>query len=875
MLNQLQLLLVVSSVFSVLSLSAIEARAEDVGSGGAITSAPSTTLAETTREAESATVDSPVILVETLNHAESAANPPATTVEEWQAQIAQSRVTITNVRVEETEAGLQVVLETAGGDLTMPATQTVGEALIAEMPNAVLDLPEDGPFEQFAPAEGIALVSVTELPGDRVQISITGTDAVPQAQISTEAGILVLSVVPGVATATDTEDEAIQVVVTGEEDEGYNPSSASTATRTDTPLRDIPQSIQVVPQQVIEDQQAQNLTDVTRNVSGVFQGNTFGSSLDRFIIRGFSQSVFLRDGFRDPTATIRETANLERVEVLKGPASVLFGTLEPGGIINVVSKQPLEDPFYSAALTVGSFTTLEPRLDLSGPLNAEGTVLYRLNALVESRDVFRDFDSDVERRFIAPTLTWRISDRTDITFQFEYLDDERPFDRGFVAIGDGIADIPFDRVLSEPDDFATIESFGTGYRLEHRFSDSWRLRNSFRFNSIDRLNVFTQNDSLDEETGILTRSLTDNGSLTQTYALQTNVVGKFATGSIEHTLLFGVDLFRETLDAFNFGTEDGSFSSINIFAPEYGLAPRPERDDLPQRIFVDNQTDTLGIYLQDQIRFSEQWQLLLGGRFDIVDQESAFSGNILNQDSQQQEEAFSPRLGIVYQPIEPLSLYASFTQSFVPNSSVDEDGNLLEPERGTQYEVGIKGDFLDGNLSATLAAFNIDKTNIAVADPDLPGVSRPIGEQRSRGIELDLRGEILPGWNIFASYAYTDAEIIEDDGSEVEGNRLFGVPEHAASLWTTYEIQEGDLQGLGFGAGVFFVGEREGDNDNSFQVPSYTRTDASIFYRRDNWRAGINFKNLFDVDYIESANNRLSIETGIPLTVLFTLSAEF
>ena len=833
----------------------------------------------------SAVSETEVISVEEL---EPNADPaPATTVEEWMSQmeaqvppheaatdLAQALTEITAIRVSETANGLELVLE-AAAPLAEPQTSVVGNALTAEIPNAVLSLPEGEVFEQFAPAEGIALVRVTELPDNRVQISITGTEAPPQTQISADAGTLVLSVVPGVATATDVDDEAIQVVVTGEEDEGYNPSNASTATRTDTPLRDIPQSIQVVPRQVIEDQQASNLQEVVRNVSGVFQSDDFGGTLDRFFIRGFEQRVFLRDGFRDPTGRVRETANLERVEVLKGPASVLYGTLEPGGIINLVTEQPLEDPLYSAELTVGSFGFVEPSIDLGGPLNESGTVLYRLNALYESGGEFRDFDQGVERFFVAPSLTWEISDNTDITFQFEYLNDERPFEDGIFAIGDGIADIPFDRILGEPDDVGTIESFDVGYLLEHRFSDSWRLRNNFRFNSADVTQVYTSRRELDESTGILTRAWVDNAFTQETYALQTNVVGEFATGSVEHTLLLGIDLFRETLDADNRGFVAGSAPSINTFDPEYGLAPRPERDEIEERFIVNNQADTLGIYLQDQIKLSEQWQLLVGGRFDIVDQESDNINGGESSSSRQQEEAFSPRFGIVYQPSDAVSLYGSFTQSFVPNSSVDEDGDLLEPERGMQYEVGIRGDFFDGALSANLAAYNITKSNIAIADPDLPGVSRPIGEQRSRGIELDVRGEILPGWNIIASYAYTDAKITEADGSELEGNRFQSVPENAASLWTTYEIQEGDLQGLGFGAGAFFVGEREGDTDNSFQVPSYTRTDASIFYRRNNWRAAVNFENIFNIDYVESSGGRRDVNPGAPFTVSASLSVEF
>ncbi|NEQ34249.1 MAG: AMIN domain-containing protein, partial [Leptolyngbya sp. SIO4C5] len=240
--------------------------AEEVSSGEAIAADSPTASTETVSESESAAVDSPVISVENIHRTEAAAaNPPATTVEEWQAQIAQSRVTITNVRVEETAAGLQVVLETAGGDLTAPATQTVGEALIAEIPNAVLDLPDGEAFEQFGPAEGIALVSVTNLPGDLVQISITGTEAVPQAQISADASTLVLSVVPGVATATDADDDAIQVVVTGEEagSDYFVPNAPSTL-RTGVDIRDTPSSIQVIPRQVIEDQAATNVRDIVR-----------------------------------------------------------------------------------------------------------------------------------------------------------------------------------------------------------------------------------------------------------------------------------------------------------------------------------------------------------------------------------------------------------------------------------------------------------------------------------------------------------------------------------------------------------------------------------------------------------------------------------
>lgn len=268
-------------------------------------------------------------------------------------------------------------------------------------------------------------------------------------------------------------------------------------------------------------------------------------------------------------------------------------------------------------------------------------------------------------------------------------------------------------------------------------------------------------------------------------------------------------------------------------------------------------------------------KLLVGGRLDIVDLENRFRSG-LGDDSTTtlNDTAFTPRVGLVYQPIEPLSLYTSFSQSFVPNLSTTVAGDLLEPERGTQYEVGVRGEFLDGRLTANLAAFHITKSNVATADLDNPGFSVAFGEVRSQGIELDVTGEILPGWNVIASYAYTDAEITRDN-SPNEGNQLASVPRNSGSLWTTYEIQSGNLQGLGAGIGLFFASERQGDPDNSFTIPGYFRTDASLFYRRNNWKAALNFRNLFDVDYVESADSRVRISPGAPFTVVGTLTVEF
>jgi iron complex outermembrane receptor protein len=316
---------------------------------------------------------------------------------------------------------------------------------------------------------------------------------------------------------------------------------------------------------------------------------------------------------------------------------------------------------------------------------------------------------------------------------------------------------------------------------------------------------------------------------------------------------------------------------INIFDPVYKVLPRPDIEDLSLVLNADEVTDRLGIYLQDQIALSPNVQLLLGGRFDYVDQELKNNPTVfdpIGSEDNPTNDAFSPQIGIVYKPIEPISLYASYSRSFEPNTGTTATGEFLEPERGTQYEVGVKADLLDRRLFTTLAFYHLTRSNVATTDPDDPNFSIAVGEQRSQGIELDIIGEILPGWNIIAGYAYNDAEITEDNEYEV-GNRLYNVPKHSASLWTTYEIQSGNLQGLGFGIGFNYVGERAGDLENSYEVPSYFLTNAAIYYQRDNWRAALNFKNLFDTDYYVHAFGRQDIRPGAPFTVIGSLSVEF
>ncbi|PSO81532.1 MAG: TonB-dependent siderophore receptor [Cyanobacteria bacterium QH_9_48_43] len=803
---------------------------------------------------------------------------------------AASVIPVTGVRLNRTDMGLEVILETPGDQEPRVFKTRYGNTLAIDVPNTQLRLPEKQGFRQENPTSGIASVEVVQQNPNSIRVIVTGTEAVPTAKVVPSPEGVAFSVTSRSAAAekpptpeaepsapteesklappTTEGEEPIELVVPAVREQGYEVDEATTGTRTETPLRNIPQSIQVVPQQVIEDQQVTRIEDATENVSGVTPTPGYGGTSQNYTIRGFSPDFNFRNGFReDRSIPFSDVANIERVEVLKGPASVLYGQLEPGGIINYITKKPLSDPYYAGEAVIGNYDFYRSSLDFSGPLNSDESLLYRFNLAYENSDSFRDF---VENEIISvtPSFTYQITEDTTLALNFEYLNFDGTFDRGFLPES-AFLEIPISRFLGESSDSQRINTYRGSYSLEHRFSENLLLRNAFsvQVTNSERRNANLQ--SLEADGRTLQRRYTAVDDRTRSYSLRTELVGNFKTGSVEHQVLAGLELAR---DSFNFLFKREPFTAIDIFDPVYG-SPIPTSVDF--LVDVERDTDKLGVYLQDQVTLLPNLNLLIGGRFDLVDFESetiSTEGGEPSIDSRQ-FEAFSPRAGIVYQPIEPISLYASYSRSFNPNIfATSFDGGILDPEIGTQYEVGVKGEFLDDRLSTTLAAYQITKTNVATPDPDNPDFSIAAGELKSRGIELDVTGEILPGWNIIASYAYTDAFVSEDNDLPV-GDRLPNVPYNSASLWTTYEIQAGSLQGLGFGAGLFFYSDREAALPNTITLPSYLRTDVSVFYQRNNWKAGLNIKNLFDVESYSSDGSR--IYPGEPLTVLGSVSVEF
>lgn len=792
------------------------------------------------------------------------------------ATFTQGIVQVTDVSVSSIDGRLELELSVSGS-LAEPETSIFGNALVITLSNTVLSLEEDE-FQQFEPVEGIALIQVRQLPNDEVQVVLTGTDAPPTVSTTLQPNQLTLSIELGNAPVRTT-DEGLRISVIGAEDDGYNPNRSDVATGTDTPLRDVPFSVQIIPRAVIEDRNVTEVGDALATAGSVVDSGGRGRSEfgPNFLIRGFpvGDGVF-RDGIPTFSLSALSTNDVEQIEVLRGPASVLFGQGEPGGIVNLVTKRPLDEPFYSVSATAGSFDTYRGALDLSGPVSASGDVRYRLNLSYENEGSFRDF-VERERFLISPIITWDIGPRTSLDVYGQYAYDNETIDGGIPAIGDRVVDVPRSRFLGE--DFAefTQNQFSIGYRFDHGFSETWSFRHSLQYLAyeprryVPLTSIFNPN-AFNETTGELQRFEYFGGGSYNRFFTNVETIGQVETGPINHQLLFGVEYRRnrETPE-FQIG---GPYPSINVFNPVYtGI-----RYEIVPNFFRNNVTHNIGIYLQDQIEIVPELQLLAGIRYDFVDQ---FRGiqrqGRPNAEFNTTDEAFTPRLGIVYQPVEPISLYASYTSSFnpAPGDSRNPDSSPFAPETGRQFEVGLKADLSD-RLSLNLAAFDIRRQNVRTPDPRNPSFSLQTGEVASRGIEAYLGGEILPGWNITAAYTYLDA-FVSSDNTDIVGNRLANVPGNQVSLWTTYEIQQGDLEGLGVGLGLFYVSDRQGDLDNTFTLPSYLRTDVALFYERESWRAQINFENLFDVGYFSSAtfNSRFLANPGAPFSVTASVSVEF
>lgn len=682
-----------------------------------------------------------------------------------------------------------------------------------------------------------------------------------------------------------------EIIVTGVDDPDspystqYQVPKAFVGTKTDIPIMQTPFSVQVVPRPVLQDQQAVRLDTAVQNVSGVALSGFNQGSSDGFLIRGFQSNTIYRNGVFMPDmlggGTVkRETANIERVEILKGPGSILFGRADPGGIINTVTKQPLATPYYSLQQQVGSFDFYRTAFDATGPLTRDDTLLYRLNVSYENSGLFRDF-VDNKSILVAPVIRWNISPRTQITAEMEYQNFNQQSDPGIPPLGNKPAPIPLDRYVGEP---LNGQSKGDrkffGINWSHQFNENWQVSHRLGAELFD-FGSYSLFFGAAEADGTLVRRFNNApNSKSERYQSSINLTGKIVTGVFKHTLLFGYDyiFMDDKLKGLNCCTAAPEF---NIFNPSY-MTATPILD--PDNNFNVGYTQSWhGVYFQDQVKLPYNIHLLAGFRYDNTTSRDTVLGLTTAA-----EDRVSPRGGLLWQPLHWLSLYGSYTENFGPSNTIfNTDGRKLPPQTAQQWETGLKTEFFGGRLRSTFSYFDLTKHGIGVPDPNNPMFTRAIGEAKTRGIEFDIAGEILRGWNVIATYSYMPfAKITKDVGSSGlpsdtgnQGNRLFLAAKHTGSLWSTYAFQNEQLRGFKVGGGIIGVGKREGNAGNTYHLPAYVIGNLMASYQM---RVGptlvtaqLNVNNVSNKRYFVGTNSGAFITPGAPRTFLGSLRIEY
>lgn len=661
---------------------------------------------------------------------------------------------------------------------------------------------------------------------------------------------------------------------------GYNARSSATGTKTDTSLMEIPQSISVVGRQQMEDQKAQTIQDALGYTAGLMTGISAKSPLfdDTLSIRGFEANPqngsYYRDGMRYMVNLYngkQEVYGLERVEVLKGPSSILYGAAAPGGIVNTVTKRPTATPMRELNVEFGSHDRKQLSADFSGPLDDQGIWSYRLTLLERKSDTYMDYGRD-DRTYIAPALTWRPSAATSLTLLASYQKSNSIYPPAVPMTGSLLPNpngqIPRNRFLGEPNHnkFETKTST-IGYLFEHTFSDTLKLRHSMRYYESDLDMRYTLlGGDINGSGRQVMRSPRGFADVTSIFTMDTNVEKVLQAGMVKHTLLAGFDYTNAFYDSTR---TRGANRLIDIYNPVYLAGPVAMALDRT----VDTQEKKLGVYLQDQIKVSDKWVVLLGGRYDkfdmINDTRRPPTTRLYTDES---DSAFTGRAGVVYLADNGFAPYASFTQSFEPTSGNDRLGQRFKPSEGEQYEIGLRYQPPGTESLLTASLFNLRRTNVTTPDSVDTSFLVQTGEVRSRGLELELKTPVGKHIDVIGAYTYTDAEVTKSN-NPVELGERFNSPKNLLSLWVNAKLGFMDLPNWRAGAGLRHVSSRPDRPSIPAQGgPAYTLFDARLGYVLGSWSYALNVTNLTDRTYIPSMCYTGFCEYGMPRQVTGTMT---
>lgn len=696
------------------------------------------------------------------------------------------------------------------------------------------------------------------------------------------AGVLMASWATGAAAQTATVED---VVVTAQR-QHY---------RGDIPIKELPQAVQVISAETIRDVAVTRLPEVLDLAAGVARQNSFGGVWDAFAIRGFAGDInvpsgYLVNGFNARGfAGLRDTSAIERIEVLKGPGSALFGQGEPGGTVFIATKKPTFNTQGSLSGSVASYAFYRGEGDFTTALN--DMVAVRINGAAERGNSFRD-TINTKRYFLTPSVLAKVGADTTISYELEWSRQELPFDRGVVARNGQLGIVPVSRFLGEPGDGPqTAKALGHQVELQHNFNSDWTLLAGFAHRDT-KLTGFGQTPELVASrqpfftTGtILARqrrfSTYDSGDT----IFRAEVSGTIEVAGLTNHLLFGADHDRFRLiryqtrfrpPVFTATSTLAQMNAVNVFNPVYGNLPTPTAF-----VFNDTEQDrSTGVYVTDQVDLTDKLKVRLGARWDTFKQ-SIDNRLTALQPPRQDVNAFSPQIGVIFEPTSDLSVYAAYAKGFRPNSGFDVTRNPFEPEKTKSAEIGMKFAVFDGKLRGTLAAFKMTKTNVITADPVNQGFSVAIGKARSKGIELETSGELPAEARFMFSYAYTVAEsasnVREPDFGKVvaEGDPLLNIPKHNLNLLVFKDFTVLDRK-LTLGGNVKYVSKRLGETGTTFFLPSYTIVKINAAYHiTDRLEVSAQVNNLFNKEYYPASFATLWVLAGESRSYLARISYRY
>ena len=668
-------------------------------------------------------------------------------------------------------------------------------------------------------------------------------------------------------------DDSRTIIVTGVSD-GYLATNTVTATKTDTPLMNIPQTINVVTRDQLDDQAHHSLADILRYVPGTTVGQGEGNR-DQITLRGQNTTAdFFLDGVRDDVQYYRGLYNIERVEILKGPYALIFGRGGGGGIINRVQKSPLSDDIiYAGQASINSFGAYDISADVNAPLSDVAAV--RINAVYENLDSHRDFVGG-ERYAWNPYVAFKLNDAWKLGLSYEYVHDNRTTDRGIpsIATAAGQPNRPIagyrDQFFGVPDvNYTQLQAHIAKLRLDGALASNVSFSGTILYGDYDKiyLNVYP-NGAVTAQNGTVALAAYSDPTQRENFIAQANLVWDVETGALTHKILVGSEYgdqksanrrFNGTLSTPTISLANPLFPTVNFNALS--------RDTVSDVKFFST-------YVQDQISFGEHIDVVAGLRYDNFDIEGIDLLPAVDRPFARKDEKVSPRLGLIFKPQENISLYGSYSQSFLPRSgeqflALTVTQQNLAPEKFTNYELGAKWD-VRPNLNMTLAVFQLERSNATTPDPSNPVASINVGTTRTQGFELSVTGNVTSSWQVHGGYSYQDAVLAGNDSV-----RLGQVPRHQASLWNRYDLSDQFAAGLGIiHQSSQFAAIRT--VSNTTKLPAFTRLDAALYYDlSDALQLQLNIENLLNTDYFSDAHNNNNISTGAPLNARVTIRAKF